>query len=316
MRKILLLIAISLLMLSCTHDELIKESRIAMGTAVTLTFYDKSDARIADEAFSILYEIENKISFHESSSYISKINENAGISPVVVPDDIYELIKESIELSRETDCYFNPLMGSITSLWNIGSENARLPSKDEIDNAIELLSLDDIILNDSEHSVYLKKSGMKIDLGAIGKGYATECLKKLFVDRGVKQALINLGGNVYALGEKKDGSKYRIGIQNPDGGAYLTVVELENESAVTSGAYERYSIIDGVKYHHIFSSDGYPSDSDLLSSTIIADNSMLADALSTAVFSAGSSVAKEYSKRFNVKIITYSKAKELRVFEP
>ncbi len=287
-----------------------------MGTAVTLTFYDRREADIADEAFSLLYEIENKISFHEDSSYISKINENAGIAPVKVPEDVYELIKESIELSEKTDCCFNPLMGSITSLWNIGSEDARVPDKAELDEAIRLLSLDDILLNDAEHSVYLRKKGMKLDLGGIGKGYAALCLKELFIDNGIERALINLGGNVYALGRKKGGSKFRIGIQNPEGGEYLTVVELENESAVTSGAYERYSIIDGVRYHHIFSPDGYPSDSDLLSATIIASDPMLADALSTAVFSAGSAEAEKLSESFNVKIITYSKAKELRAFEP
>ncbi len=287
-----------------------------MGTAVTLTFYDRREADIADEAFSLLYEIENKISFHEDSSYISKINENAGIAPVKVPEDVYELIKESIELSEKTDCCFNPLMGAITSLWNIGSEDARVPDKAELDEAIRLLSLDDILLDDAEHSVYLRKKGMKLDLGGIGKGYAALCLKELFIDNGIERALINLGGNVYALGRKKSGSKFRIGIQNPEGGEYLTVVELENESAVTSGAYERYSIIDGVRYHHIFSSDGYPSDSDLLSATIIASDPMLADALSTAVFSAGSAEAEKLSESFNVKIITYSKAKELRAFEP
>lgn len=316
MRKLLVLIAISILLLSCTHEEVIKESRIAMGTAATLTFYDKSDAKAADDAFSLLYEIENKISFHESSSYISKINDNAGISPIYVPDDVYALIKKSIDLAEKTDYYFNPLMGAITSLWNIGSENARVPDKAEIEDAIALLSIDDIVLDDASHTVYLMKKGMKLDLGGVGKGYASECLKKLFQDRGIDRALINLGGNVYALGEKKDGSRFRIGIQNPEGGQYLTVVELQNECAVTSGAYERYSIIDGVKYHHIFASDGYPSDSDLLSATIISSDSMVADALSTAVFSAGSSVAAEFAKKFNVKIIVYSKDKELIVFEP
>lgn len=316
MRKLLILLSVSILLLACTHDEVIRESRIAMGTAVTLTFYDKRDAEVADEAFSLLYEIENKISFHESSSYISKINDNAGISPVVVPDDVYMLIKDSMELARRTDYYFNPLMGAVTSMWNIGSEYARVPGKDEIEKATKLLSIDDIALDDDSHTVYLKKVGMKLDLGGIGKGYAAECLKRLFLDRGIKRALINLGGNVYALGEKKDGSSFRIGIQNPEGGEYLTVVDLQNECAVTSGGYERYSIIDGVKYHHIFSSDGYPSESDLLSATIISSDSMVADALSTAVFSAGSSIAEELAKSFGVRIITYSKDKELRAFEP
>lgn len=316
--KKLLIVLISALFLfsSCGKEEVIKESRIAMGTVVTLTFYSKQDSQVIDDAFSALYQLERDISFHNDSSYISKINENAGKEAVEVPEYVFELIKRSIKLSRETDSLFNPLMGAVTSLWNIGSENARRPTDEEIANAITLLDVDDIILNEEESTVFLKKSGMKLDLGAIGKGYTTEVLKALYKERGIENALINLGGNVYAMGTKPDGSSYKIGIANPDGGAYLTTLYLKDEAVVTSGAYERYSVLDGIKYQHIFSSSGYPSDSDLLSATLVNEDATLADALSTAAFIAGSAGAEELSKRFGVEIITYSKDRELRFYEP
>lgn len=309
-----LVIAFSLTFLSCSGKSVIRDSRIAMGTAVTLTFYNKKDAALSDGAFSIIYDIENMISFHDSESYISRINSSAGLSPVAVPEKLFALIDKSIAISEESGGAFNPLMGAVTSLWNIGGDNARVPDKEEISEALLCLNTDDIVLDEEKSTVYLKKKGMKLDLGGIGKGFCADEIRDYLASNGVSSAIINLGGNVYALGRKPDGREFRIGIANPDGGAYISEVDVADKAVVTSGAYERFSDIDGIRYHHIFSSSGYPSDSDLLSATIISSDSVYADALSTAVFVSGSASAAHLSEKYNVGIITYSKDHEVRSY--
>ena len=310
---ILVLAALSVLS-ACSSESVIRESRIAMGTAVTLSFYSRRDAAISDQAFTLLSDIEHMISFHDDSSEVSRINSEAGASPVRVSPELFELIRLAIGISDETEGAFNPLMGSVTSLWNIGSDDARVPSDDEISFAIGLLDTDDVILDESECTVFLSRPGMKLDLGGIGKGYATAVLRDFLIENGVRNAIINLGGNVYAIGKKKGGNPYRIGIADPDGGAYITSVTISDEAVVTSGAYERYSDIDGVRYHHIFTSSGYPSDSDLLSATIVSGDPVIADALSTAVFASGSSSAEALAEKFGVGIIIYDRSHELRTY--
>lgn len=312
--RAMLILIIALAFISCSRESIIRDSRIAMGTAVTLTFYNRKDAALSEGAFSIIYDIENMISFHDSESYISRINDSAGIAPVAVPEKLFNLIVKAIEISDGSGGAFNPLMGAVTSLWNIGSDNARVPSEEELSQALLYLDTDDILLNDEECTVYLKKKGMKLDLGGIGKGFCADEIRDYLVSNGVSSAIINLGGNIYAIGRKPDGRKFRIGIANPDGGAYIAEVEASDSAVVTSGAYERFSDIDGRRYHHIFTSSGYPSDSDLLSATIISSDSIYADALSTAVFASGSASAGYLSEKYGVGIITYDKYHEIRSY--
>ena len=312
--RAMLILIIALAFISCSRESIIRDSRIAMGTAVTLTFYNRKDAALSECAFSIIYDIENMISFHDSESYISRINDSAGIAPVAVPEKLFNLIVKAIEISDGSGGAFNPLMGAVTSLWNIGSDNARVPSEEELSQALLYLDTDDILLNDEECTVYLKKKGMKLDLGGIGKGFCADEIRDYLVSNGVSSAIINLGGNIYAIGRKPDGRKFRIGIANPDGGAYIAEVEASDSAVVTSGAYERFSDIDGRRYHHIFTSSGYPSDSDLLSATIISSDSIYADALSTAVFASGSASAGYLSEKYGVGIITYDKDHEIRSY--
>lgn len=317
----ILLLIFMLVFTSCNTSRRIEESRIAMGTSVSLTVYSRRDAKVFNDAFMLLSNIEKEISTHDSNSYISRINANAGISPVEVPEDVYALIKRAVEYAYKTDGLFNPAIGALSTLWDISGENPRVPSDEEIESALEIISYEDIVLDDSNSSVYLKKKGMKLDLGGIGKGYAADQIKKLFDERGIKKAIINLGGNIYALGlkDKKSGEKWKVGIINPiDKSSIIDSVEVEDMTVVTSGGYERFFVKNGKIYHHILdSSTGYPSDSDLLSATIVARDSTLSDALSTATFSGGSEKAREFADKFGVCIIVYTKNKEvLRFGEP
>ncbi len=280
-----------------------------MGTSISITLYDTDDEEILSGAFDIISDIERKISINSENSYISKVNASSGKESVVLSDDVYSLVEYAMEIGERTGYLFNPAIGALTKLWNIGSGDERVPSREEIDRALELVSPEDVILNDDEKSVFLRKEGMKLDLGGIGKGYAADRVRDYLISKGVRRAILNLGGNIYAMGEKDEETPWTVGILSPiDESGILTTVKVVSKSVVTSGAYERYFIEDGVRYHHIIDSKtGYPSDSDLVSSSIVSESSTLADALSTAVFIGGIESAEELSESFGVEIILADK---------
>lgn len=311
----MLILALSITLLcSCVKkDEKFTDNRIAMGTSVSITVYEREDKAFIEGVFNLLYDIEREISAKLDSSYISMINSNAGVAPVQVPSHIFSLIETAMWISSESGGYFNPAIGALSDIWAIGSENQRVPSQTEIESVLPLLSLEDIVLDSNNSSVYLKKPGMKLDLGGIGKGYAADEVRAYLVENGVDRAIINLGGNIYALGSKSEKELWKIGIMNPEeSGSYISLVEVEDKSVVTSGAYERFFEEDGVIYHHILNPDtGYPYESDLLSASIIAESSTLADGLSTVVFASGSEHAEEIANKFGVSIILYTKDREI-----
>ena len=313
-RNIIILILCTLCLFSCSNeDEKYSDSRIAMGTSVTITVYDKKDKEYISGAFDLIYEIERKISNKQENSYVSKINEKAGLEAVDVPEDVFKLIEYSLWMSQETGNLFDPAIGALSAIWGIGSDSPRVPSEDEIQRVLPLLNPNDIVLDSTNNSVFLKKEDMMLDLGGIGKGYAADIVKDYLKKCGVERAIINLGGNIYALGGKTANDGWKIGISNPENPTqYITLVDARDESVVTSGGYERYFEDEGIIYHHILNpSTGYPYDSNLLSASIITDQSILADALSTTVFAGGKEVAEEMAEKFGVAIIIYTKDKEI-----
>ena len=313
-RNTIILLLCALFLSSCAKkDEKYSDSRIAMGTSVTITVYDKEDREYLPGAFDLIYEIERKISAKTLNSYISKINEKAGLEAVQVPEDVFKLIEYSLWISKETGNLFDPAIGALSEIWGIGSDSPKVPSEDEIQRVLPLLDPNDIVLDGSNNSVFLKKEGMKLDLGGIGKGYAADMVKEYLKSSGVERAIVNLGGNIYALGGKTDKDDWKIGISNPKNPTqYIALVDARDETVVTSGGYERYFEEDDMVYHHILNpKTGYPYDSNLLSASIITDQSILADALSTAVFAGGREIAGEISEKFGVAIIIYTEDKEL-----
>jgi thiamine biosynthesis lipoprotein len=181
-------------------------------------------------------------------------------------------------------------VGPLVKLWGIGSDDERIPAEEEIAEALSLINWRDVIINEAAGTVFLARPGMRLDLGAIAKGYAADEAARIIAGAGIGRALIDLGGNILAYGVKEDGSPWRVGIQNPAAGrgAYIGVAEVRNKTLETSGVYERFVESGGRRYHHILSTrSGYPVDSGLLSVTVIGDNSMDADALSTSLFALG-----------------------------
>lgn len=294
--KYLFITIVFLLLISCSKTSSItskspeSQSKLLLGTSCKITIYDLPTEQAFSQSFDRIEEIENEMSINISTSEVSTINKNAGIKPVVVSADTFRVIKEAVEVAKLSHGAFDPTVGPLVSSWNIGSNNARIPSQEEIDKLLPLIDYRMITLNEDEMSVYLEKKGMMIDLGGIAKGYAADEVAKILKSNKVEKAIVNLGGNVLTLGTRVDDTKWRIGVQNPEleRGGYVMIVNFEDSALVTSGPYERFLEVDGVKYHHILdTTTGYPVDTELTSASIIAKESFISDALSTAVYSLG-----------------------------
>ncbi|MBK5201164.1 MAG: FAD:protein FMN transferase [Spirochaetaceae bacterium] len=273
-----------------TKKSVESQSRLLLGTSCKITIYDYPTEQAFSQSFERIEDIENKMSIRIPSSEVSLINKNAGINPVVVSDDTFKVIKEAIEVADLSNGAFDPTVGPLVSAWNIGSDDARVPPQEEIDSLLPLIGYKMVTLNEKKKSVYLEKKGMMIDLGGIAKGYAADEVAKILSSNNIEKAIINLGGNVLTIGTRVDGTKWRIGVQNPEEkrGGYVMIVHLEDLALVTSGPYERFFKVDGVTYHHILdTTTGYPVVTNLTSASIIASNSFIADALSTAIYSLG-----------------------------
>jgi Membrane-associated lipoprotein involved in thiamine biosynthesis len=262
----------------------------SFGTVIQLRVYGSNGERALQEAMKRLNDIDDKMSVFKENSDVSMINKKAGISKHQVGEDTYFVIKKAVEYSKLSEGTFDPTIRPIVSLWRIGSNNARIPSKNEITQNLKLVNYEDIILNEEDNSICLKHPKQAIDVGGIAKGYAADEVNKIFKNYKIKSALIDLGGNIFALGKKPDDTLWKVGIQNPfnNRGEYVGLIRVENKSIVTSGNYERYFMKNGKVYHHIIDpKTGYPSESEIISTTIISDYSIDGDGLSTGVYIMG-----------------------------
>jgi thiamine biosynthesis lipoprotein len=290
---------LGLLLVACSKTPppaAVSESEFVMGTVCSITLYvpkTVDTALVFHDVFTRFHEIENRMSANVSDTDIDRINQNAGLSAIAVHDETRTLLEQALHYAELSDGAFDPTVGPLVKLWGIGTENPRLPSQDEIEAARALVNWRDARVDPASGEVFLAKTGMALDLGAIAKGYAADEAARILAKAGVTGAIIDLGGNIFAYGIKsynEPDTLWRIGVQNPlDGrGAYIGVLALQNKSVVTSGIYERYAEINGTRYHHILSTyDGYPVQNGLLSVTIIAASSTESDALSTTVFVLG-----------------------------
>lgn len=245
---------------------------------------------VYDDIFKRIREIENLMSVNIPVSDVSRINAAAGIQPVQVHDDVYKVIERALYYAQISGGAFDPTVGPLVSLWEIGGGNPRVPSQAEIEQVLPLVNWHNVELDAQTRSVFLTRRSMSLDLGAIAKGYAADEAAAIIKRAEINRAIIDLGGNIVVLGERKDGNLWRVGVQNPNENRneYIGILQITERSVVTSGIYERFFEEEGIRYHHIFSpSTGYPADNGLLSVTITAPNSMDADALSTSVFALG-----------------------------
>src|SRR5690554_4860533 len=172
----------------------IQKTEIVMGTAVSLRIYDEGKEELMEEAFDRLRELSDMADVNVIDSEVYEINKNAGIAPVKVSEEIFTLVKRGVEYAEDTNGLFDISIGPLTSLWNIGFDDARKPSQEEIDEVLLLIGHDKIELNEEEQTVFLTKEGMRLDLGAIAKGYFADLVADLLEDNGVTSAIVDLGG--------------------------------------------------------------------------------------------------------------------------
>ena len=273
----------------CTRAEP-SRAEFVMGTVCSVTLYDQAKTQVYRDIFSRLREIEDRMSFNLPGTDLARVNAAAGIEPVQVHDDVFDVIERAVFYAEISGGAFDPTVGPLVSLWGIGGDTPRVPTQAELEAVLPLVNWRDVELDRERRSVFLRQPGMALDLGGIAKGYAADEAAAIIRKARLKRAIIDLGGNIMTLGVRQDGRPWRVGIQNPldNRGAYIGIVEVRDKTVVTSGVYERNFETDGVLYHHIFSPfDGYPANNGLLSVTIIADSSIDADALSTVVFVMG-----------------------------
>ncbi|NTV89729.1 MAG: FAD:protein FMN transferase [Clostridiales bacterium] len=242
-------------------------------------------AIVLGKCFDRIKQIDGEMNAHNSASEVSAVNSASGKSSVKVSEDTFRVVSAGIEYSKLTEGKFDISVGPLVSLWGINTPGESVPSASEIKSVLPLIDYRKIILNSTEKTVFLKDSGMALDLGGIAKGFSGDAVAEILRESGVGHALVDLGGNIVAVGNKPDGSDWKVAVKDPFGTSqnYFGVLEVSDKAVVTSGVYERYFENNGKIYHHIMdTSTGYPVDNGLLSVTIIHDSSMDADALAKA----------------------------------
>jgi thiamine biosynthesis lipoprotein len=258
-----------------------------MDTVVYQKVYGKNTEEVIDEATRKIRYLEGKLSFFQEESDIFQINIHAGKNWVKVSQDTIDVLQKAVEVSKSSNGAFDVTVGVLTDYWRQLKKNQKKPDKNQIQDLISLINYRDILINSEERLVKLLWFNQKIDLGGIGKGYAGEKVIDVYKDYSIQSGFINLGGNVVTIGKTHWKRSWIIGIRNPfsaDGGIFGNV-QVQDRAVVTSGGYERYYEIDGLKYHHILDPrTGFPARLEWQSVTIVEESSTLADALSTAIF--------------------------------
>lgn len=258
-----------------------------MGTKIRLYFKGDLADKWITEACAMLRHYDRVFSANRDSQLFA-LKLTAVNGPVVVEQELYELIKTGKQHSLEPNSFLNIAIGPLIKLWRIGFKEARVPSQQEINEVLGCLDPANIILDDERRSVYFAKQGVEIDLGAIAKGYFCDKIMNFFKEKQPVSAMIDIGGNLLVYGESpKRHLQWDVGIQNPllPRGNCVAKVKIENQSVVTSGIYERTFEHDGQQYHHIFDShSGYPVENNVASLTIISDKSLDGDIYTTKLF--------------------------------
>jgi thiamine biosynthesis lipoprotein len=259
-----------------------------MGTFVEVVSPYKEAAGIV---FNEIRRIENLLSKYNPESEVSRLNSSGKLT--VSPETFY-IIKKSQEFWQESDGAFDITIAPLVDLWGFTDKKYSVPAQESIKNLLELVGTDKIILHEDNNVVEFKVLGMKIDLGAIAKGYAVDCAVHKLNEAGIHSCLINAGGQIYCLG-----GNWKVAIQNPFGRGIKGILELKDKAVATSGGYQQYFINNKRKYSHIFDpKTGYPADSGVSSVTVIAPDGLTADALATAIFVLGKGKGEALAKKF------------------
>ncbi len=271
------------------------DSKEMFGTIFAISLYSENHSEsvlkdICEKLFHESERLEKIFSATLSDSELNIVNNTAYDTEVKVSDELFFVLEKSLYYCEQSSGAFDITIGNIINLWDISGGNTIIPSSSEIDLLKNTSNWKNIILDKEEKTVKFTSKDVNINLGAIAKGYAGDVLKNMLTKEfEITHALLNLGGNIVAIGSKPNGDNWNIGIKNPlNISLVVDSVAINDKSVVTSGNYERYFEIDGMRYHHILNPfTGYPADSGIISSTIIGPSSTDCDALSTACYILG-----------------------------
>lgn len=317
---------------STTGNQPISISSIKLNTAVQITIYDSQDKALLDDCLALCDKYELIFSRTNDKSELYKLNHRKDVSdgdfstdgpttpcPVSgtadtwhISEDLAALLSEGLDITRESDGAFDIAIAPLTSLWDFTAEDPEVPDDAAIQKALPLCSSDGVTIDGQD--ITLPSDDIQFDVGAIAKGYIADRLKDFLIKKGVKSAIINLGGNVLCIGSKPDGTPFKIGIQKPfaDRNETEAVMDITGKSVVSSGIYERCFKQDGKLYHHILNPQtGYPYDNGLISVTIISDQSVDGDALSTTCFALGLEDGLKFAEKKGVQAVFITEDYEL-----
>ena len=309
---------------STTENQPISISSIKLNTAVQITIYDSQDKALLDDCLALCDKYELIFSRTNEKSELYKLNHRKDTSdkdpnadgqttpyPVSgtadtwhISEDLAALLSEGLDITRESDGAFDIAIAPLTSLWDFTAEDPEVPDDAAIQKALPLCSSDGVTIDGED--ITLPSDDIQFDVGAIAKGYIADRLKDFLIKKGIKSAIINLGGNVLCIGSKPDGTPFKIGIQKPfaDRNETEAVMDITEKSVVSSGIYERCFKQDGKLYHHILNPQtGYPYDNGLISVTIISDQSVDGDALSTTCFALGLEDGLKFAEKKGVQAV-------------
>ena len=265
-----------------------RKSQKLMGNMFEITVVDDRDSVAFEHIETAVLEIkriENLLTTYKDNSQTNLINRNAGIKPVKVDAEVFQLIERSQRISEITDGYFDISYGGIDkTFWNFDREMKQLPDAELVKEHLKLVNYKNILLDAESQTVFLKEQGMRIGFGGIGKGYAAEMAKRILQERNVISGVVNASGDLTTWGTQADGKPWTIGIADPDHAALpFSYMNITNTSVATSGNYEKFVMIGGKKYSHTINPKTGMPVSGIKSVTIICPNAEIADAMATPI---------------------------------
>lgn len=262
----------------------------ALDTVIDITAYGDSAKEAVAEATKEVYRLETLLSVTNENSEIYKLNELDG-KEITLSEETWSFLKYAKDISEMTQGKFDITIYPVLKLWGFTKNDYRVPTDTEIAKILPTVGIDNLVLSDNNTATLLNNT--QVDLGGIAKGYIADKAAQAMKHAGCTSGLISLGGNIRAIGQKPSAEAWSIGIRHPESNSYFATISTEECSVITSGAYQRNFTENGITYHHIIDpKTGKPSDSDAVSVTIIGEDGVMCDALSTAIFIGGSEYAK------------------------
>ncbi len=290
MKKQLILLLLATQSLSF-GQQIFKKKQSLLGSPFEITVVAKDSVQgnlFSDLAIAEVKRIENLISDWIPTSQISKVNQNAGISPVKVDKEVFDLVERANKISKLTSGAFDISYASMDRIWKFDGSMKEMPTEEAIRKSVEKVGYQNIILNSKDTTIFLKNKGMKLGLGGIGQGYIADKIKALLQEKGCNSGLVNVSGDINTWGKQPNGNTWTVGIVNPmNKNKVFATFPLDDSAVETSGSYEKYVTFNGKRYSHIIDPrTGYPA-SGIISVSVFAKQTELADALATGIFVMG-----------------------------